>query len=103
MPFMPDFRFRSAAILMLAISSAAITGCAATYNSGIQEQEADAYFLSIRLPTNEGGSRAAKRQAVVQADEYCDGQTGRKASVTFEELGPVTADIYFTCSESIDL
>jgi hypothetical protein len=102
MPFMPGLRIRNAAILMLAISSAAITGCAATYNSGIQEKGPDTYFLSIRLPSIEGGSTAAKRQAVAQADEYC-GRSGEIAEVTSEELGPVTADIYFTCVESVDM
>lgn len=103
MPFMPGMRLRNAAILMIAIASTAVTGCAATYNSGIQERGAGTYFLSIRLPSIEGGSAEAKRQAVAQADEYCDGKTGRKANLTFEELGPVTADIYFNCAESFDL
>ena len=103
MPFMPGMRLRNAAILMIAIASTAVTGCAATYNSGIQERGAGAYFLSIRLPSVEGGSTEAKRQAVAQADEYCDGKTGKKANLTFEDLGPVTADIYFTCAESFDL
>jgi hypothetical protein len=103
MPFKPIFRIRRAAIMMLAVSSAVVTGCAATYNSGIQEKGPDTYFLSIRLPSVEGGSTEAKRQAVVQADEYCDRKAGRKANLTSEELGPVTADIYFTCGESIDM
>jgi len=94
---------RRAAITMIAIASIAVTGCAATYNSGVLVQGTDEYFLRIRLPSNEGGSRAAKRQAVAQADEYCGGKTGRKANVTLEELGPVTADIYFTCTEPVEL
>ncbi len=96
-------RTRRAAIMMIVIASTSVTGCAATYNSGIQERGAGAYFLSIRLPSVEGGSTEAKRQAVAQADEYCDGKTGKKAKLTFEELGPVTADIYFTCAEFADL
>ncbi len=103
MSFKPSLQIRRGAIVMMGIALAAVTGCAATYNSGIQEQGAGAYFLSIRLPSVEGGSTEAKRQAVAQADEYCDGKTGRKANLTFEELGPVTADIYFTCAESVDL
>ena len=102
MPFKPIYRIRCAAIMMLAVSSAVVTGCAANYNSGIQEKGPDTYFLSIRLPSVEGGSEEAKRQAVAQADEYCDRQTGRKATITSEELGPVTADIYFTCTESVE-
>ena len=96
MLFKPILRIRRAAIMMIAISSAAVTGCAATYNSGIQEKGPDTYFLSIRLPSVEGGSTEAKRQALAQADEYCS-RTGEIAEVTNEELGPVTADIYFTC------
>jgi hypothetical protein len=102
MPFIPGLRIRNAAILMLVISSAAVTGCAATYNSGIQEKGPDTYFLSIRLPSVEGGSTEAKRQALAEADAYC-GRTGKIAEVTSEELGPVTADIYFTCAESGDM
>jgi hypothetical protein len=102
MPFMPGMRLPNAAILTIAITSAAVTGCAATYNSGIQEKGPDTYFLSIRLPSVEGGSTEAKRQALAEADAYCS-RIGRIAEVTSEDLGPVTADIYFTCAESIDL
>lgn len=102
MPFMPGLRIRNTAILMIAISSAVVTGCAATYNSGIQEKAPGTYFLSIRLPSVEGGSTESKRRAVAQADEYC-GRSGKMAKVTSEELGPVTADIYFTCVESVDM
>ena len=102
MPFKPGIRLGNAAILTIAITSAAATGCAATYNSGIQEKGPDTYFLSIRLPSVEGGSTEAKRQALAEADVYC-GRTGEIAEVTSEELGPVTADIYFTCAESVDM
>lgn len=102
MSFKPSSQFRRSAIVMMVIASAAVTACAANYNSGIQEKGPDTYFLSIRLPSVEGGSEEAKRQAVAQADEYCDRQTGSKATITSEELGPVTADIYFTCLESVE-
>ena len=97
MVFKQILRIRRAAIIVIAISSAAVTGCASTYNSGIQEKAPNTYFLSVRLPSIEGGSTEAKRQAVAQADEHCR-RSGKIAEVTSEELGPVTADIYFTCT-----
>lgn len=103
MSFKPGLQIRRSATVMMVIASAAVTGCAATYNSGIQEKGPDTYFLSIRLPSVEGGSSAAKRQAMAEADEYCDRKTGNKANLTSEELGPVTADIYFTCSKSFEM
>ena len=103
MLFNPIVPIGRAAVVKIVTACSVLAGCAATYNSGVLVQGSDAYFLRIRLPTNEGGSRAAKLQAVAQADEYCGGKTGRKANITFEELGPVTADIYFSCTKPIDL
>jgi hypothetical protein len=103
MSFKSGLQIRSGAIIVMAIASAALAGCASTYNSGIQERGPDTYFLSIRLPSVEGGSTEAKRQALAEADDYCDRKTGNRATLTSEELGPVTADIYFTCSESSDM
>lgn len=102
MPLTPGLRIRPAAILLIAIS-VVITGCAGTaYNSGVQEKAPGTYFLSVRSATSNGGcclsSAESKRVAVAQADEYC-GWSGKKAQVASEELGPVTADIYFTCVE----
>ena len=102
MSFKSSLQIRRGAIVMMVIASAAVAGCASTYNSGIQEKGPDTYFLSIRLPSVEGGSTEAKRQALAEADVYCS-RTGQIAEVTSEELGPVTADIYFTCVESDDM
>ena len=97
MPFQPGVRISSAAFLLIAIS-VALSGCAATYNSGIQERAPGTYFLSIRTVSVDGGSTVSRQQAVAQADEYC-GKSGKKAVVTTEEVGPVTADIYFVCED----
>jgi hypothetical protein len=96
MLFTPGQITRHVAILVIAIS-AAISGCAATYNSGIQEKGPGTYFLSVRLPSVDGGGTESRRQAGAQADEYC-AKSGKVAEVTTEEVGPVTADIYFVCS-----
>lgn len=95
MRFKPDLLTRHAAILMIAIS-AAISGCATTYNSGIQEKAPGTYFLSVRTASFDGGGTESRRQAGAQADEYC-AKSGKVATVTTEEVGPVTADIYFAC------
>ncbi len=97
MLFKPGLINRHAAILVIAIS-AAISGCAATYNSGIQEKAPGTYFLSIRTASVDGGSTESRRKAVAQADEYC-GKSGTVAVLTSEEVGPVTADIYFVCED----
>jgi hypothetical protein len=97
MPCKPIVQIRRATLAVIVTACASITGCASTYNSGVLVQGTDAYYVRIRLPTTEGGSRAAKEKAVAQADEYCSGKTGKKAIITLEELGPVTADIYFSC------
>ena len=94
---------RHVAIMLIALT-AALTGCASSsYNSGIQEKAPGAYFLSIRTATATGAcclsSEESKRVAVAQADEYC-GRSGQVAKVTSEDLGPVTADIYFICVDS---
>jgi len=101
MPFVSILRMRPWVILMIAVLSVAVSGCATTYNSGIQEKAPGAYFLSIRLPSDEGGSAEAKRQALAQADVFCS-RTMKISKVTSEELGPVTADIYFICVDSIE-
>jgi len=44
----------------------------------------------------QGRSAESKRQAIAQANEHC-AKSGKMAKVTNEELGPVTADIFFTC------
>ena len=97
MRFKPGSRIRHAAIILIAIS-AAITGCASSYNSGIQEKAPGTYFLSIRTASVDGGSTESRRKAVAQADEYC-GKSGNVATLTSEEVGPVTADIYFVCED----
>jgi len=96
MSFKSSLMVRHAATLVIAIS-AAISGCASTYNSGIQEKGPGTYFLSVRLPSVDGGGTESRRQAVAQADEYC-ARSGKVAEVTTEEVGPVTADVYFICS-----
>jgi len=102
MLFKPNVQIRFATVATIVTACAAITGCASTYNSGVLVHGTDAYYLRIRLPTTEGGSEAAKEQAVAQADEYCAGKTGKKANITLEELGPVTADIYFSCTDPVN-
>jgi len=43
-----------------------------------------------------GGSAASERQAVAEANAHC-AKSGKVAKVTHEDLGPVTADVYFAC------
>ena len=100
MPFKSILRMGPCAILIIAVLSVAPSGCATSYDSGIQEKTPGTYFLSIRLPSNEGGGTEAKRQALAQADVFCS-RTMKITKVTSEELGPVTADIYFVCVDSI--
>ncbi len=83
--------------LALALSTAAIAGCAATSNSGISEKGPNTYFLSIRNATLKGGGEESFRQATAQADTYC-AKSDKKAEVTSKEVGPVTADVFFTCA-----
>jgi len=74
----------------------ALAACATPYNSGISEKAADTYFLQIRTPNKDGGSEESLRKAKVQADEFC-AKSGKKSEITSQELGPVTADVFFTC------
>ena len=95
MPYTPNARSRFVAIVTMAVS-AAITGCSTPYNSGIEEMGPDVYFLQIRTPPGKGGSAASERQAIAEANEHC-AKSGKVAKVTHEDLGPVTADVYFAC------
>ena len=83
------------AIVTIAMS-AGITGCSTPYNSGIEEMGPDVYFLQIRTPPGKGGSAASERQAVAEANAHC-AKSEKVAKVTHEDLGPVTADVYFAC------
>lgn len=82
--------------LLLALSVAAIAGCASAYNSGISEKGPNTYFLSIRTPSSKGGGDASLNEAKAQADAHC-AKSDRKAEITSKEVGPVTAEIFFTC------
>ena len=97
MPYRLNARNLHAAILPIIIS-AGIAGCSTPYNSGIQEMGPDVYFLQIRTPPGKGGSEASERQAITEANEHC-AKSGKVAKVTHEDLGPVTADVYFACVE----
>ena len=92
-------RIVSGSTLVLALVGGAslVTGCATPYNSGISEKGANAYFLQIRTPNNKGGGNESLSQGKAQAEEYC-AKSGKKAEITNQEVGPVTADIYFTCA-----
>ncbi len=83
-------------IVALAAGTTLIGGCASAYNSGISEKAPNVYFLQIRTPNKDGGSEESLRQAKVEAEAYC-AQSGRTSRVTEQDLGPVTADVYFTC------
>ncbi len=74
-----------------------VTGCATAYDSGISEKGPNAYFLQIRTPNNKGGGNESLSQGKAQAEEYC-AKSGKKADITNQEVGPVTADVYFTCT-----
>lgn len=81
----------------VALSAAAIAGCASAYNSGIAEKGPNTYSLSVRTPSSKGGGDESLRQATAQAEAYC-AKSDRKAELTSKEVGPVTADIFFTCT-----
>ena len=83
--------------LILALCASAIAGCAATSNSGISEKGPNTYFLSIRNSSTKGGGEESLRQATAQAEAHC-AKSDRKAELTSKEVGPVTADIFFTCT-----
>jgi hypothetical protein len=87
----------SASILALVSGAIFIAGCASAYNSGISEKGPNTYFLEIRTPSNKGGGNESLRQAKAQADEHC-AKSGKKAEVTNQEAGQVTAEIFFTCA-----
>jgi len=87
----------STLILALVGGASIVTGCASAYNSGISEKGPNTYFLQITTPSNKGGGDESLRQAKAQAEEYC-GKSAKKAEVTNQEVGPVTADIFFTCA-----
>jgi len=95
MPVRPNARSLRSAIVTMAIS-AGISGCSTPYNSGIEEMGPDVYFVQIRTPPGKGGSAASERQAIAEANEHC-AKSGKVAKVTHEDLGPVTADVYFAC------
>jgi hypothetical protein len=84
------------AVIVTVATAVAIAGCSTPYNSGIEEMGPDVYFLQIRTPPGKGGSAASERQAIAEANEHC-AKSGKVAKVTHEDLGPVTADIYFAC------
>jgi hypothetical protein len=94
-PHKPNEARRHAAIVTIAILGG-ITGCSTPYNSGIEEMGPDVYFLQIRTPPGKGGSAASEQQAIAEANEHC-AKSGKVAKVTHEDLGPVTADVYFAC------
>lgn len=83
--------------LVLALGASAIAGCAATSNSGISEKGPNTYYLSIRNSSTKGGGEESFRQATAQADAYC-AKSDKKAEITSKEVGPVTADVFFTCT-----
>jgi putative hemolysin len=95
MPYRRNPKNLHTAIVTMAIS-AGLTACSTPYNSGIEEMGPDVYFLQIRTPPGKGGSAASKRQAIAEANEHC-AKSGKVAKVTHEDLGPVTADVYFAC------
>jgi hypothetical protein len=88
---------RSSLILALVGGASLIAGCASAYNSGISEKGPNTYFLQITTPSSKGGGNESLNQAKAQAEEYC-AKSGKKAEVTSKEVGPVTADIFFTCA-----
>jgi hypothetical protein len=85
-------------VLALVAAATLLAACATPYNSGISEKAPNTYFLQIRTPNKDGGSEESLRKAKVQADEHC-ARSGKKSEITSQELGPVTADVYFTCIE----
>jgi hypothetical protein len=92
-------RIVSGSTLVLALVGGAslVTGCASAYNSGISEKGPNTYFLEITTPSGKGGGNESLSLAKAQAEEYC-AKSGKTAQVTSKEVGPVTADIFFTCA-----
>jgi hypothetical protein len=86
----------SRTLLALAAGASLLSACATPYNSGISEKAPNTYFLQIRTPNKDGGSEESLRKAKIQADEFC-ARSGKTSEITSQELGPVTADVFFTC------
>lgn len=83
-------------VLALSFVALLCAACASAYNSGVSEKGPNTYNLTVRTPNSKGGGNESLRQATTQANEYC-GKSSRKAELTAQEVGPVTADIFFTC------
>ncbi len=84
------------AILIPVVLALSLSACA-TGSQGVEELSPDTYFLRYRMADVDGGSVEAKRLAVIEAEAHC-ASDGRSFELTKEELGPVTADIYFRCN-----
>jgi hypothetical protein len=87
---------RHAAQVLIAASTMIVAGCTTAYNSGIDEKGPNNYFLSIRTPSSKGGGDESLRQVKAQAEAHC-AKSGRASELTRQEVGPVTADVFFTC------
>lgn len=85
-----------ARLVLTALTITLLGACASAYNSGVQPRGADSYYLAVRTPSSKGGGNESQRQARAEANEYC-AKSGKVAKIYNEEVGPVQADIYFSC------
>lgn len=78
------------------LAAVVLAACASTYNSGIAEKGPNTFFLQVKTPNSKGGGDESARQARTQAKEYC-AKSGKEMTINSEDVGPVTADLFFSC------